>query len=350
MQELSPQFDRAVENVQISGTKLDQVIAAHKEVRSLLESDKTLQGWGIDTILIGSYARHTARYPGKDVDVFLRFTNLSTEADPRAVYAEVDRVLVDRYGLKDDGGRVTRQDRSLNVEFPTPNDQEDLAFSVDAVPAVPFGSNWGIPNRQPDQWSDRTVRWIETNPVEFAKRSEDLSTSDISPTVGTRNAYKPVMRLLRQVRHEHLGKNRPGGLFVEIAAYYAWSNQEVEGSAWAPLLASTLESVAKAFASAMTEGLPDPVLGTPLKPELSDSQWAHAAGVFSALASKAQQALDTDLCMAAKLWREILGTNDRGPILPLPPGCDATGFALVGASAITSLGSSSARGFASESK
>jgi hypothetical protein len=196
------------------------------------------------------------------------------------------------------------------VEFPTPNDQEDLAFSVDAVPAVPFGSNWGIPNRQPDQWSDPTVRWIETNPVEFAKRSEHLSTSATSPTVGTRNAYKPVMRLLRQVRHEHLDKNRPGGLFVEIAAYYAWSNQEVKGSAWAPLLASTLERVAEAFASAMTEGLPDPVLGTPLKPELSPSQWAYAAGVFSELASKAQRALE-----ASCVWPLSCGARSSEPTI-----------------------------------
>ncbi|MEV7529199.1 nucleotidyltransferase [Agrococcus sediminis] len=346
-QELSAQFESAVSNVTVNGKKLENVIAAHTEVRELLENDNLLRGWGVDSILIGSYARHTSRYPGKDVDVFLRFTELSTADDPRSIYDGVERVLEAKYGLREEGGRVTRQARSLNISFPQASDQADLEFSVDAVPAVPFGQNWGIPNRDPDVWSeDPSVRWVETNPIEFATRTNKLSTSPKSPTVGDRNAYCPVVRLLRQIRHVHLGDLKPGGLYIEIAAYYAWNADKVAGSSWAALLSASLNEVAAAFAEAASGGLVDPVLGTPLKPALDRSQWTHAAGVFQALADKSQTALQSDPCKAAKLWREILGTNERGQVLPLPPGCDAAGFAIGGVAGVSSLGSTEARGFA----
>lgn len=120
METLGKEFDQAVRNVTVSGVKRDRAIAAHTEVRALLEADPELCSWGIDSILIGSYARQTARYPGKDVDVFLRFNVLSVRHDPETVFNAVDRVLVAKYGLKDRdiGGRVTRQARSLKVDFP----------------------------------------------------------------------------------------------------------------------------------------------------------------------------------------------------------------------------------------
>jgi len=53
----------------------------------------------------------------KDVDVFLRFKNLSVRHDPARIYEEVKRVLVEHYGLKDHDpdGRVTEQAPSGEV-------------------------------------------------------------------------------------------------------------------------------------------------------------------------------------------------------------------------------------------
>lgn len=189
-------------------------------------------------------------------------------------------------------------------------------------------------------------RWVLTSPIEFAERTECLSTSDSSPTVGDTNAYCPVARLLRQSRHVHLGEDRPGGLYTEVAAYYAWTEGHVSGESWAELLASSLRHAAARFRLAAIGGLPDPVLGTPMKPELTTEQWTHGAEVFEGLAAKASEALGSDRCRAAFLWRQILGDNDRGPVLPLPSGCDANGFPVSAIAAVTESGSDEPRGFA----
>lgn len=351
MESLPTEFGLAVRHVTISGTKEERAIAAHTEVRELLEDDPELCGWGIDTRLIGSYARHTARYPGKDVDVFLRFAGLSTADDPGVVYDGVARVLIRKYGEKDvdPGGRVTKQARSLKVAFTDPDQPDsDLSFSIDAVPAVPWGDHWGIPNRDTDRWRDPDPenRWVLTSPIQFADDSETLSTSPDSPTVGKVNAYCPVVRLLRQVRHVHLAEDRPGGLYTEVAAYHAWRQDAVSGDSWAELLAESLREVASQFRAATTSGMTDPVLGTPMKPELTPEQWNNGADVFEGLAAKAAEALDAENCRAAFLWRQILGENDLGPVLPLPPGCDANGFPVSAVSAVSYSGSDEPRGFA----
>lgn len=349
METLDKEFAQAVRNVSIHGEKRDRAIAAHTEVRKLLEEDGQLTEWGIDTVLIGSYARQTARYPGKDVDIFLRFTALSVRHSPERVYAEVERVIVANYGLKgeDPNGRVTRQARSLNIDFPDPEDPlDDNSFSIDAVPAVPWMEHWGIPNRDRDLWNKEDQRWIKTNPVKFADDTNAVAVADSSPRVAGSNAYRQVGRLLRQVRHVHLGDARPGGLFTEVAAFYAWNAGVVSGNSWAELLASALEQVARRFGDYAENGLPDPILGTPMKPALDAAQWSHAAHTFSRLAEQAHLALDASPCQAAKIWREVLGTNDRGQVLPLPEGCDASGFPLGGITAVSAVGSNQPRGFA----
>lgn len=351
METLDTEFGQAVRNVTISGDKEKRAIAAHTEVRELLEADPELCDWGISTYLIGSYKRQTSRYPGKDVDVFLRFMNLSVRNSPEKIYNAVERVLVGHYGLKDEDpdGRVTRQSRSLKIDFPDKEDPgSDNDFHIDAVPAVPWQEHWGIPNRDREQWDNDDSRWIKTNPIQFAEDTIALSTATWSPTVEGANAYRPTVRLLRQVRHEHFGKEKPGGLFTEVAAFYAWTDNKVTGETWAELLVSTLEQVAKRFQDAAENGLLDPVLKTPMKPILQPVEWTAASQGMNRLAEKGREALDSERCMAAKLWREILGTNDRGPVLPLPDGCDAAGFPVGAVTAVTAVGSNQPRGFAIE--
>lgn len=349
METLTTEFEQAVRNVTVSGRKQEHAIGSHTQVRELLEADAELSKWGIDTILIGSYARHTARYPGKDVDILLRFKNLSVRHDPNKIYNAVERVLVNRYGFKGHApnGRVTPQARSLKVDFPDTEDPlSDASLTIDAVPAVPWDDNWGIPNRDRGEWGNEDDRWIKTNPLRFADDTEALCIASWSATVGEANAYRPTVRLLRQIRHEHLHNQRPGGLFAEIAAYCAWSERLIHGDSYPQLLTETLEHVARRFEQAATAGLPDPVLQTPLKPALEPSQWMNAAQIFDGLATQARAALGSERCRAAKIWRDVLGSNERGAILPLPNGCSDAGLPIGRVSAVNAVGSNDPRGFA----
>ena len=119
MANLRNQFDQALTNIEINGQKRKRAIDAHTEIRDLLQGDEQLKEWGVEPLLIGSYGRETGIYPGKEVDVFLRFTKLDTRAEPRAVFNAVWRVIVRKYGqYGQGGGRAQQQARSVKVLFP----------------------------------------------------------------------------------------------------------------------------------------------------------------------------------------------------------------------------------------
>ena len=321
MPNLRSQFEKALTNIEINGQKRKRAIDAHTEIRELLQQDEQLKEWGVEPLLIGSYGRDTGIYPGKDVDVFLRFTRLDTRAEPRAVFNAVWRVIVRKYGqYGQGGGRAQQQARSVKVLFP---DRERISggeFSVDAVPAVRHGELWAIPTRDQNRWFEGEGRWVTTAAVLFGDLSTDLNQSASSPKVGDRPAYKPIVKLVRQIRETHLGDKRPGGLYLEFVTFEAWRSGLVAGSEWDVLLARTLQCIANRFLRAGVNPLLDPVLGTPIDPPLSPGQVEQAAAIFGRLAAAANRALlmnDTD---AATEWRKILGGNDRAnPVLPYPP-------------------------------
>ena len=53
-------------------------IAAHHEVPLVLRDSSDLRRLGMDDVLIGSYSRGVAIWPGNDVDAFGRLMNCST--------------------------------------------------------------------------------------------------------------------------------------------------------------------------------------------------------------------------------------------------------------------------------
>ena len=328
METLAKQFDEALGLIDI-GDKSKRAQLAHTEVREVLETSDTLRKWGVDTILIGSYARRTGIYPGKDVDVFSRMTELDTSASPTTVFAEIRDTLVDHYG-----SRATPQRRSVKVAF-------DAEFSVDAVPAVRAGARWAVPNRNPVTWSQPESRWIETDP----ERLGVLTTQrNRQPTVGGQGAYIPLVKLVRQIREHHLRDAKPGGLYLELLTYYAFG--DIRGDSLAELLAITLRRVGALLGEAIQNPLLDPALGTPYAPAPLASELQAAQGMFGNLAEAAERALGLERCPAAVVWRGILGKNDRGPCFPLPSGCDEAGRTISAVTVNTRRGSDEARPFA----
>lgn len=333
METLADQFKGALTRIELNERRA-RVINAHTEIRAYLETNDQLNEWGIDTILIGSYARSTAIYPGKDVDVFAKLTNLDTTAAPGVIYNTILQIIVAKYG-----DRAKPQPRSIKVVFAL-DSQDD--FAVDIVPAVSMGVRWGIPSRNQDRWKSQDFgeRWLETDPEKLTELTSELNGS---VTVDTQGAYVPVVKLVRQTRRHHRGDAKPGGFYFELMTYWTFL-AGTKGDSFAELLASTLRGIAEQLASATP--LNDPALNAAYEPAPEPEERSSATAVFTELADKAARALTLEPCPAAALWREILGTNGRGPCFPLPPGCDESGKKIKNVASVLAKGSGEASGFA----
>jgi hypothetical protein len=321
---LPDQFRDALSRLEIDSTR---AIAAHVDVRAQLETDPKLIDWGVDTTLIGSYKRGVAIYPCHDVDVFVKLPKCP-ETDPEVVFTEVERVLVARYGK-----RAKEQRRSMTVE----GFAGDL--SVDAVPAIPSGARWRIPQTDHDR---KKNQWEETDP----ERMTDLSIArnDASQSVDGRHVYVPTVKLIRQSRRAHLGDAKPGGFYFELLTYWAFA-VPVAGASFAEVFAETLRRVAGQLESGGV--VINPAMNEPYDPPPSPEELTVAAAEFRRLATLAGEALACELCPAAVLWRQILGEIEgRGQCFPLPSGCTETGKQVPLILANRDQGPNRERGFA----
>jgi len=360
---LADQFREAQHNINLNGRRRT-AIAAHLEVRAVLKASSELVAHGLNDVLIGSYPRDTAIWPGKDVDVFAKLTGESINTiSPNAAYAMFWNVLVKAF---DD--RVSEQARSVKVAYrpgalpgstflreaatllkestaQAPADAFD--FSVDVVAAVHFGSEWAIPNHDRETWT-RTAhaeRWTRTNPERLTQLSRDLNGE---AQIQGQGIYVPTVKAVRQIRRNALGDAKPGGLYFELLLFEGFTQGAITGDTWAEATSSALDYLAARLSTVGTTPLCDPALNTPYEPAPDPGAIAHAALVFDGLAVKARSALVADPCPAAAAWREIFGSNTQanGPVFPLPQNCreDGTLIPLISTANVL-RGSNEAHGF-----
>jgi hypothetical protein len=330
METLPNEFKDCLSRIDMSAAKRAEAIAAHTEVRAYLETLPQFVGWGIDAILIGSYARQTVIHPGNDVDIFSKLTALDTAASPRTVFDAFAAVLTTKYGE-----RATVQRRSVKIAFPAD-------FSVDVVPAVRSGDRWAIPSREQGDWAPGRS-WVETDPEGLSALTTEQNQT---PSVNGQGAYVPVVKLVRQTREHHLGEAKPGGFYLELATYWAFE-KGVSGDSFAEILSAVLGSIRDDLPAYASVPLIDPALGTAYEPQPEGDDLANAASVFGPLAAKAREALGADRCRAAVLWREIVGQNGRGYCFPIPEGCDERGNRVAPVRVNQGRGADEARGFGS---
>jgi len=300
--QLAAQFEQAKSNVSPPPDDVSNASDAHTEVRQALETSAVLAGFAIDTILIGSYARHVAIRRIKDVDVFSKLPQVPSTISPGQLLGLFHEVLAGKFGCE----RVDPQERSIKVDFP------DYDLCVDAVPARRYGSHWAVP--------DRFGGWEETNPELLGP----LTTSMNNDHDGH---YVPTVKLIRQVRRAQLGDGQPGGLYVEIACYHAFVHG-VSASSASEYFVEALAGVATQLELACSVGLADPTLpGHVISTRATVAELAHAAHQFQSLASRARTALHAaDACFAAFEFREILGkTSDDNWVFPMPSYCNDDG-------------------------
>lgn len=314
---LTKQFQDALAAIE-PGDDAKHAAEAHDEVRDLLDQDDDLIGWGLHTLLIGSYRREVSIRRVKDADVFCELPDLPEDHDPQDLLEKIATALIGTY--KD---RVVKNDRSVKVEFP------DYDMHVDVVPARPCGDAWEIP--------ERDGGWTKTHPDRFS----ELTTA--------RNAthdkkYVPVVKLLRQTRRALLGKSKPGGLFVEVAAYHAFASIPSAGHDDAP------GSIAEYYTRAL-EGMAPLIRthadgsGLLTNPAVAGQELVIRATQqeLDAIADEWEQAAETartafecdDDQKAAKLFKSLLGKNSDGNEVFTVPAESTRAAASATASALT---------------
>jgi len=328
METLNEQFNAALSRIEVSGSRQENAAKAHKEVREVLEGDDDLKEMGVDTVLIGSYSRHTGIYPGRDVDVFAKQTRRDASSSSKAMFDAVNGVLVGHYGPL-----AEPQRRSTKVTF------KQYKLSVDAVAAVRSSNNWAIP----DMSKGGTERgWVSTNPERLGELTTDQNKKKI---IDGRGGYVPIVKLVRQTREANLGESGPGGLYFELLTYWAFV-AGIPGESYAEAFAQTLKAITLQLKAGGNVPLIDPAMKTPFSPKPSSDELVLASKRFDKLAAKAEQALQLPKCEAAVAWREILGSNERGKCFPLPDGCDETGKVIGAVTVNTGRGTNEARPFA----
>jgi hypothetical protein len=347
-------------------------IAAHVEVRSVLNASDELRTHGLDDVLIGSYARRVSIWPGKDVDVFGRLTAHTTDSiDPGAGYRMFGRAL----RPFDEQGRLAPQPRSYKVEFgpgryPSstairaaaseyewrPSRVERVigslgklrfAFSVDVVPAVACGEHDAIPELGPaDAWGirQRTGRWCTTDPVAL----NDLTVvRNRDPRIAGVGVFVRLVKEIKQIKTVHLPDVKPAALFYEFVLHEGFEAGEITGASWADLTSSALSYIATRLATVEADPVCDPVLHESYRPVPPHGDVDRARDAFDRLARSARHAVTTDQrCQAAVEWRQVFGGNrQHDAVFPLPAGCRATGHAMGAAAANTAVGGTAERSF-----
>lgn len=356
--DLTTEFQTAQGRINL-GRRRAVAIAAHLEVRELLNACVALTSRGLDDVLIGSYARDTGIWPGKDVDVFGKLTDETIESiDPSTLYRLYLDCLVAAYG-----DRVVPQNRSIKVCFGSGDrgpalrflsgqgagTQDLFDFAIDVVPAVRWDERWAIPSRDPQHWTSSRVdeRWVLTDPERLTALSSERNKL---VTIGGQGAFVPTVKAIKQIRKFHLADQKPGGLYYEFMLHEAFAKGEVSGGTWADVTGAAIWWIAMRLLTAATVPVLDPVLETPVLPQPDQAVLQAASAVFARLSSDATEALVAPRCKAGALWRGCFGTNGNPAydwVFPVPAGCTADGGMILPASVAASplRGSNEARGF-----
>lgn len=330
MPELTAQFEEALQNIEPTANDKENAPLAHAEVSEALTDDPVVRGWGFDPLLIGSYKRHVGIRRMKDVDVFGRLAEIDDDVLPGTVLAEFERVLKDAFPAVDGQPRVRRQARSLQVSFSAYD-----GLYVDAVPARPWTSPtgvqaWQLPRRED---GDDPQGWQATNPHRLTELTNELNDAEHFDEY-----YVRTIKLLRQTRRSLMGKRKPGGLTVEVAALHAFNAGRVTGPTYAHYYASALRETGQVLYDAFVLGLglDDPTIcGEKVVVRGEDKDKRDLAEQFLDAAAKAQEALlmgSDQKCAAAKTFRDLLGkavddVGDTDYVFPMPADCNADGTA-----------------------
>ena len=184
---ISEAFQKFRSNLEPTTSETKDAASRQKKIRSQVEASVSVA----DSFLTGSYARHTAVRPLKDVDIMVVLGDDERPylgKAPSAIINRISEILEPHYL-----GRVTPQDRSVMVEFGVSivEDTSDKVVAVDVVPAFRESSHYTIPDT-------RTGTWMATNP----KIHQQLATSCNQNLSGH---WVPMVKMIKKA-NSHAGE------------------------------------------------------------------------------------------------------------------------------------------------
>ena len=125
--------------------------------------------------------------------------------------------------------------------------------------------------------------------------------------------------------------------------YWAFG-ADIDGDSFAEIFAQTLRAISVQLESRPRRSTRSSAGSTGPRPIPTISLPPRRSSPTSR--RRAERALTLERCPAAAIWRSILGENERGPVFPLPPGCDEKGNEIKDVAAVAAVGSKEASGFA----
>ncbi|WP_018229296.1 CBASS oligonucleotide cyclase [Methyloversatilis universalis] len=265
----------------------------HTEVREFIRTKFTIDR----DFLTGSYKRHTKTKPLKDIDIFFVMKNGEKgyrSKSAAVVLDDYEVALKEKYG----GKAITRQSRSINVDFGVVVDSEDntdyRVLSVDVVPAFASGDDYEIPD-------DDTGKWIKTNPEIHARKATEAHQA-------YSNEWKGLVRMVKYWNNnpKHGEKPIKPSFLIEVMAL-----QCMHGG-WGGQFDREIQSFFATLADRIGDTWPDPAgLGPPISDAMDAARVARAKNILTEALRQANEAIHHVRSgrngEALRVWRELFG-------------------------------------------
>jgi SMODS domain-containing protein len=191
-------FQLFLQNISLPDSQLRSAQRSNNALRAFLGSDDYFGRLTLDTFLNGSYARHTAVQPIKDVDVIVVVDTDWMQADPSRAMESLRRKLAQRYT----DWRTRRQRRAVKVTL------SDIR--LDVVLAV-ASDGLDRPLRIPDR---ELRRWVKTHPKRQMSLVKDLGAR-------TNGNYSRLVRLFKAwARARVAAADRPSSFVLECGVFH----------------------------------------------------------------------------------------------------------------------------------
>lgn len=289
-------FDKFVSNIEPSDERVQVVADAHRKLREHLLEDESAPYPVADSFLAGSYARHTAHAPIKDVDILVVLAETTLSGDrkapsPATVLSGLKKTIDEFYDTVD----LRTQRRSIRVSL----DEDDIC--MDVVPAI-------APNGKAEAlWvPDRTqARWLESHPAGHAAFATRVNEEMGGHFVRVAKAAKwwSGTRLPR-------GRAPKSFLLETVCAYHA-----VKGDTVVESFVATVAAILGAYKPYKAAGILPSVVdpGVPVNDLAATCGWSFddfalfLDGLDQALAT-ARAAIDAPTKeKTVELWQSLLG-------------------------------------------